>query len=143
MSCETALFQLRSLVEEKARSRWCVCIISLDVAGAFDNVWWPSVLYLLTKAKCPKNIYDVVLPQNCKLQAYADDLVLVVWAKDKPSLEQQGSHVLEQLESVGSPPQTEDDRPATDCYGKYHRQSGGRDEVSGSNVGPPCPSTDI
>ncbi|GIY29660.1 putative 115 kDa protein in type-1 retrotransposable element R1DM [Caerostris darwini] len=149
MSCETALYHLRSLVEEKARSRWCVCIISLDVAGAFDNVWWPSVLYLLAQAKCPKNIYDVVvsylseryvifdnqalhlrykisrgcpqgscsgplfwnliaddalnlqLPQNCQLQAYADDLVLVVWAKDKSSLEQQGSHALEQLRAWG------------------------------------------
>ncbi|GIY42374.1 RNA-directed DNA polymerase from mobile element jockey [Caerostris darwini] len=147
MSCETALYHLRSLVEEKARSRWCVCIISLDVAGAFDNVWWPSVLYLLAKAKCPENIYDVVvsylseryvifenkalhlkykinrgcpqgscsgplfwnliadhalnlqLPQNCKLQAYADDLV--VWAKDKSSLEQQVSHALEQLRAWG------------------------------------------
>ncbi|GIY54747.1 uncharacterized protein CDAR_390901 [Caerostris darwini] len=46
--------QLRSLVVEKTRSLWCVCIISLDVAGAFDNVWWPSVLYLLTKAMGPK-----------------------------------------------------------------------------------------
>ncbi|GIY57440.1 hypothetical protein CEXT_761641 [Caerostris extrusa] len=26
---------------------------------------------------------NLQLPLNCKLQAYADDLVLVVWAKDK------------------------------------------------------------
>ncbi|GIY85523.1 hypothetical protein CDAR_540181 [Caerostris darwini] len=62
MSCETALFQLRSLVEEKAKS---------------------------------------LLPENCKLQAYVDDFVLVVWAKDKSSLEQQGSHALEQPRAWG------------------------------------------
>jgi hypothetical protein len=30
---------------------------SLDVKGAFDAAWWPSILKQLRELKCPKNLY--------------------------------------------------------------------------------------
>ncbi|GBM64224.1 Putative protein in type-1 retrotransposable element R1DM [Araneus ventricosus] len=35
-------------------------MISLDVAGAFDNVSWGSILYLMGEAACPLNIFRLV-----------------------------------------------------------------------------------
>lgn len=34
--------------------------IFLDIKGAFDNVWWPSVLHELKLKNCPKNIFNLV-----------------------------------------------------------------------------------
>jgi hypothetical protein len=34
-------------------------IVSLDVKGAFDTAWWPSILKHLRELKCPKNLYNL------------------------------------------------------------------------------------
>ncbi|GBM90606.1 Putative protein in type-1 retrotransposable element R1DM, partial [Araneus ventricosus] len=51
-SCETAGFELREVVLERVRRNQGVCMISLDVAGAFDIVSWVSILYQLGEAAC-------------------------------------------------------------------------------------------
>lgn len=36
-----------------------VIMISLDVQGAFDSAWWPSILNNLRALKCPRNLYHL------------------------------------------------------------------------------------
>jgi len=36
------------------------CLLALDIAGAFDNVWHPGILARLWKLKRPPNIYSIV-----------------------------------------------------------------------------------
>ena len=37
-------------------------MVILDVMGAFDAAWWPSILSNLRDLRCPKNLY--ALSQN-------------------------------------------------------------------------------
>jgi hypothetical protein len=37
----------------------CVVMTSLDVMGAFDAAWWPSILNNLRKLRCPSNLYNL------------------------------------------------------------------------------------
>ena len=32
------------------------CLVTLDIAGAFDNAWHPGILVKLLKINCPKHI---------------------------------------------------------------------------------------
>ena len=34
-------------------------MVSLDVMGAFDAAWWPSILYNLRNLRCPSNLYNL------------------------------------------------------------------------------------
>ena len=34
-------------------------LVSLDVKGAFDAAWWPSILNGLKACGCPKNLYNL------------------------------------------------------------------------------------
>ena len=34
--------------------------IFLDIEGAFDNLWWPSILRRLRQVHCPDNLYRLV-----------------------------------------------------------------------------------
>jgi hypothetical protein len=34
-------------------------LVSLDVKGAFDAAWWPSILKTLIEFNCPKNLYNL------------------------------------------------------------------------------------
>jgi hypothetical protein len=36
-----------------------VVMISLDVLGAFDAAWWPSILNNLRNLRCPSNLYNL------------------------------------------------------------------------------------
>ncbi|KAG8176383.1 hypothetical protein JTE90_020169 [Oedothorax gibbosus] len=40
-SCDIAAHRLMDEIRAKANKRTKVCIVSLDIAGAFDSVWWP------------------------------------------------------------------------------------------------------
>ncbi|CAL1290489.1 unnamed protein product [Larinioides sclopetarius] len=148
-SCETAGYDLKSLVLEKTEGNLGVCMISLDVAGAFDNVCWESILYLLAKASCPINTFGLVrsylsdrwviyetratrvehevrrgcpqgscsgplfwnivadslldcdFPANTYIQAYADDLVLVIWGHNKAEIEERGAEAICMIEEWG------------------------------------------
>ncbi|KAG8177089.1 hypothetical protein JTE90_015740 [Oedothorax gibbosus] len=56
-SCDIAAHKLMGEIRAKTNKRTKVCIVSLDIAGAFDTVWWPSILSLLNKADCPKDLF--------------------------------------------------------------------------------------
>jgi hypothetical protein len=46
-------------IEEILRLKKFIVTVSLDVKGAFDAAWWPSILQKLRKLKCPKKLYDL------------------------------------------------------------------------------------
>jgi hypothetical protein len=49
--------EVKNFIEESLRLKQCTVIVSLDVKGAFDAAWWPSILKRLRELKCPKNLY--------------------------------------------------------------------------------------
>jgi len=58
-----AILSVQQFVEAELKLRNCVVVTSLDVKGAFDAAWWPSILKALMEFQCPKNLYK--LTQNC------------------------------------------------------------------------------
>lgn len=58
-STEDAIIRARELTDQFSNSYYVLAIL-FDISGAFDNVWWPSVLYRLKERQCPKNIYRVI-----------------------------------------------------------------------------------
>jgi hypothetical protein len=52
-----AAVEVKNFIEENLRLKQCTVIVSLDVKGAFDAAWWPSILKQLRELKCPKNFY--------------------------------------------------------------------------------------
>ena len=58
-STEDAIVKLREVVASKVEESY-VLAIALDISGAFDNVWWPNVLYELKRRNCPRNLYGLV-----------------------------------------------------------------------------------
>ncbi|GBN08397.1 Putative protein in type-1 retrotransposable element R1DM [Araneus ventricosus] len=148
-SRETAGFELREVVPEKVGQNQGVCMVSLDVAGAFDNACWESILYLLGEVACPLNIFRLVrsylrnrwvcyetqatrvehevkrgypqgscsgplfwnivadsllnqrFPENTYVQAYADDLVLVIWGHNESQIGDQGRAAMSIIEEWG------------------------------------------
>lgn len=76
-STEDAIVELRRLVEESGRKY--VIGMLFDIAGAFDNVWWPLVLDSLRERECPKNVYDV-------LRSYFENRrVKIAWGDEEVS----------------------------------------------------------
>ena len=55
---DTAI-EVKNFIEESLRLKQCTVIVSLDVKGAFDAAWWPSILKQLRELKCPKNLYKL------------------------------------------------------------------------------------
>lgn len=51
-------------VYETVKAHWsnglCTCLISLDVKSAFNNAWWPAILYNIGRTGCPRNVYELV-----------------------------------------------------------------------------------
>jgi hypothetical protein len=50
---------VKGFVQSHLQQRNIVIITSLDVQGAFDVAWWPSILYNLRRLQCPKNLYNL------------------------------------------------------------------------------------
>jgi len=48
-------------------------MISLDVKGAFDAAWWPSILCNLRDLRCPRNLYSLT-------RSYFSDRVAILHA---------------------------------------------------------------
>jgi hypothetical protein len=46
------------LVESLAAGE-VIVLVSLDIKGAFDAAWWPSILNSLRACGCPKNLYNL------------------------------------------------------------------------------------
>ena len=57
-------------VRENLQQRNYVVIVSLDVKGAFDAAWWPSILSSLRDLRCPKNLYILT-------QSYLSDRIVI------------------------------------------------------------------
>jgi hypothetical protein len=45
--------EVKNFIEESLKLKQCTVIVSLDVKGAFDAAWWPSILKQLRELKCP------------------------------------------------------------------------------------------
>ena len=50
---------VEEFVEEGLAAGEITVLISLDVKGAFDAAWWPSILNGLKAYNCPKNLYNL------------------------------------------------------------------------------------
>jgi hypothetical protein len=50
-----------------------VIMTSLDVEGAFDTAWWPSILNNLRNLQCPRNLYNLT-------RSYFSDRVAILCA---------------------------------------------------------------
>ena len=54
-----AVTALKEYVEDELDTGQIIVLVSLDVKGAFDAAWWPSILNALKEFKCPRNLYNV------------------------------------------------------------------------------------
>ncbi len=57
-STEDAVCQLVDTVQN-CESKYAIGLF-LDISGAFDNLWWPSIMAALKKRGCPPNICNLV-----------------------------------------------------------------------------------
>jgi hypothetical protein len=56
--CTTdAVMEAKIYIEHELENRKIVIMTSLDVTGAFDAAWWPSILKGLKDSGCPRNLY--------------------------------------------------------------------------------------
>ena len=58
-SSTDATLAVKEYIEEGIKQGYITILISLDVRGAFDAAWWPSVLHALKELNCPKNLYNL------------------------------------------------------------------------------------
>ena len=56
---DDALMAFRTLVTESGGEGYALAL-SFDIAGAFDNVWWPSILAELSRRECPRNMFALI-----------------------------------------------------------------------------------
>ena len=54
-----AAMDVKNFISQSIREKKCVTMVSLDVRGAFDAAWWPSILKNLKEMKCPKNLFKL------------------------------------------------------------------------------------
>ena len=52
-----AAMEAKTFTEREQEKRKFVIMTALDVNGAFNVAWWPSILSSLTDAECPRNLY--------------------------------------------------------------------------------------
>lgn len=57
-STEDAVVKLRSLVSS-CEDKY-ILALAFDISGAFDNLWWPSILNELRRRGCPANLYKLM-----------------------------------------------------------------------------------
>lgn len=57
-STEDAIVELQRVVRS-AQGKYAVGLL-FDISGAFDNVWWPSILGNLKARNCPRNLYRLI-----------------------------------------------------------------------------------
>ena len=54
-----AVMALKEYVKDCLNVGEIVVVTSLDVKGAFDAAWWPSIMKNLRDFKCPKNLFEL------------------------------------------------------------------------------------
>ena len=52
-----AAMAMKHFVQQNLQYYGYIIFTSLDVQGAFDAAWWPSILNNLRQMECPKNLY--------------------------------------------------------------------------------------
>jgi len=58
--CTTdAAITVKEFIEEGLRKELITILVSLDVKGAFDAAWWPSILMARKDFNCPRNLYHI------------------------------------------------------------------------------------
>jgi hypothetical protein len=50
---------VKDFIDKALTKGHIVALVSLDVKGAFDAAWWPSILEALKDFQCPKNLYNL------------------------------------------------------------------------------------
>ncbi|KAK9296728.1 hypothetical protein QLX08_009342 [Tetragonisca angustula] len=55
---EDAIVELQRIVRA-ANSKYAIGLL-FNISGAFDNVWWPSILASLKTRNCPRNLYSLI-----------------------------------------------------------------------------------
>jgi len=58
-STTDAILAVKYYIEEGIKQRHIAVLISLDVEGAFDAAWWPSIIHALKEFSCPKDLYNL------------------------------------------------------------------------------------
>jgi len=54
-----AALAVKEIIEENLKQKNCTSVVSLDVQGAFDAPWCPSILRNLKELKCPRNLFNL------------------------------------------------------------------------------------
>jgi hypothetical protein len=54
-----AIMAVKEFVQEGFSKGEITVAVSLDVEGAFNSAWWPSVLKNLQESGCPRNLYNI------------------------------------------------------------------------------------
>ena len=49
----------RKFIEPVLENRGVVIMSTLDVKGAFDAAFWPSIVHGLKELRCPRNLYNI------------------------------------------------------------------------------------
>jgi len=57
-STDDALHRVTTLIKG-CQTKYAV-VIFFNIAGAFDNLWWPGILRRITKANCSSQLFDVM-----------------------------------------------------------------------------------
>jgi hypothetical protein len=50
---------VKDFIDEALSKSQIIALVSLDAKGAFDAVWWPSILKALKDFYCPRNLYNL------------------------------------------------------------------------------------
>jgi len=58
-----AALAVKKYLEEGMRKEHIAILVRLDVNGAFEAVWWPSILKTLREFNCVKNLHN--LAKSC------------------------------------------------------------------------------
>ena len=57
-----AAIALKDFIDEAITKGQIVALVNLDLKGAFDAAWWPTILKFLEEFHCPRNLY--ILTKN-------------------------------------------------------------------------------
>jgi len=50
---------VKEIIEENLKQKNCTPVFRLDIRGAFDAAWWPSIVRNRKELKCPKNPFNL------------------------------------------------------------------------------------
>jgi hypothetical protein len=69
LSTIDAVMTVKDFVEEGFSSGEVATLVSLDVEGAFNSAWWPSILKSFKESGCPRNLYNLTRSYLSQRQA--------------------------------------------------------------------------